>query len=87
MSKKEFERNRRRVYDIYDVPKRKRGREWNIHHIVRRSEGGGNDKGNLFPIPKAIHRKMNGHCEDSGDNRRLHRFIKRKYGGDPYERR
>ncbi len=86
MSKAEYLRNRKRVYDIYGIEKSKRSRSWNMHHIEERYNGGSDEKGNLFPTPRAIHRRMPGHCEDSKDNKTLHEFIKRKYGKDPYER-
>lgn len=82
---KEYARNRERVYDIYGIPKNERGGRWNCHHIVRRSEGGGDNKGNLFPVLRPIHRLMDGHCQDCKRNWKMHEFIERKYGRDPYK--
>lgn len=83
-SKKEYIKNRERVYTIYGIDKDKRSNTWNVHHIRWRSNGGSDEKSNLFPVPKSIHRQLH---KEEVDNDKLHKFIETRFNGDPYERK
>ena len=62
MGKEEYKANRARVYEIYGIDIH--DRRYNCHHIVGKAEGGGDDKGNLIPLPKEIHEQIH---EEQGD--------------------
>jgi hypothetical protein len=82
MSRKErYKKNRARVFEIYRI---KRTRKWNCHHIEHRKDGGGDEKENLFPTPKRLHRLFH---KPGTDNQLIHDFCEREYKGDPYERK
>jgi len=57
-SKQAYKQNRDRVYDIYGIPPKERNRKYNMHHVVMRSEGGGDDKANLCPLLRQTHQKL-----------------------------
>ncbi len=80
-NKEKYKRNRERVYDLYGVDEKLRGKSWNCHHQQYRSEGGGDNEGNLFPAPVKLHNRI--HQGDSG--KELHAFCEQEYGGDPYQ--
>lgn len=81
-NKEQYKANRERVYDLYKVDKKKRSRSWNCHHIIFRSEGGGDEKANLFPIPKGLHQLLHKKGIKIKD---IHQYILDHYGGDPYD--
>jgi hypothetical protein len=76
--KENYKENRQRVFDIFG---KKRGKGWDCHHWAKyRSEGGGNDKANLFPIFKTLHRLLH----QGATRQEIHDEIERR-GGDPYQ--
>lgn len=80
MRNKEYHRNRERVFEIYD---QERNGKWNCHHINARKDGGGDEKSNLFPVPKKIHRLFH---KRGTDNQLIHDVCEREYNGDPYQK-
>lgn len=82
-NKEQYKANRERVYDLYGVDKKKRSRSWNCHHWAKyRSEGGGDEKANLFPIPKGLHQLLH---KRGTKRKEIHQYILDHFGGDPYE--
>lgn len=76
--KEGYKKNRKRVFEIYG---KKRGREWDTHHIEHKKDGGSNRKGNLFPVPKPIHRMFH---KKGTKNKDINKEMRRRYGEDPY---
>jgi hypothetical protein len=73
-----YEANRQRVFDIYG---KERGKDWDCHHVRYKSEGGGNEKSNLFPIFKTLHRLLH----QGATREEIHQCIIDTYGRDPYQ--
>lgn len=84
MSKKEYMDNRERVYDIYGIEEEKRSKTWNAHHVCPKSRGGSDEKANLFPVPKKLHRLFH---REGTDNELIHDYCELEFNGDPYERK
>jgi len=61
-----YKRNRKRVYDIYSIPKKERGTKYNMHHIVFKSDLDKlvsedfdlDCKSNLYPLTKEEHQEL-----------------------------
>ena len=60
---KELKRNKRRVFEIYGIPKRER-HNYQMHHIIFRSEGGGDIKSNLYPLRPIQHKELHDKIRD-----------------------
>ena len=66
-----YKRNRKRVYDIYSIPKKERGTKYNMHHIVFKSDLDKlvsedfdlDCKSNLYPLTKEEHQKLHERVE------------------------
>jgi hypothetical protein len=55
---------------------------YNCHHIQNRALGGSDEKDNLFPTPKELHKLFH---KEGVNNRDIHNFCDQEYGGDPYQ--
>ena len=57
MSKESYQQNRARVFEIYGNQCGVCGSSNNLttHHIVRKSEGGGDEMSNLYPLCREDH--------------------------------
>lgn len=62
-----YQRNRQRVCEIYGVDPRYAS----VHHIVFRSEGGGDELSNLYPFPAS------GNNHYSAEHIELHRLAQK----------